>query len=206
MPDGDRYNRNVEKLWQKAARYAYERENPELLIREVMLALRGCQLEGVAVSLPDMIRVAATTDRSVDIRRQLERVAHREYAEIMQIAAERLLLFRVDPSVVIGESVSAQGLEKIEVAIAKDILMAIAWTKISPGMLRRSLKRLNPLEQMTRRARLERNLTEVRRSAAIEQLAQQLVQGHVSLAGGQIAVPRIEKRSQEELVYAPLPL
>lgn len=43
MPDGDRYSRNVERRWQKAACYIYERDDPQLVVREVMLQL-GAEL------------------------------------------------------------------------------------------------------------------------------------------------------------------
>jgi hypothetical protein len=206
MPDGDRYNRNVEKRWQKAARYAYERDDSDLVVREVVRALGDMPLEDDGVVLRDMIRLGATANLCPEVRAELERAARRGHSEVTLIAVDRILLFLSAPSLVVPESIGEDMTDGHEVAIARDILVQVAWVKMSPMELQRSLKRLNPLEQMARLSRLERNLAEVRRSPVIDQIAHQIMYGGDAPGSRRVVTPRISKPSQDELVYSPVTL
>ncbi len=200
MPDRDLYNRNVERKCEKAARYLHESPDSTLSTYECALYL-GHLLEEDGDLRNAIVTCVGTT-------KLVPELAHAELTEIIrnaespyvEDAANRVSLYMAD----CGSN--GPGPDDAGLSVALDILCGIMRSAASPKRHQHSFGKPGSLKRLERLRLLEANIEAFRRSPELCTIGRSLLRVGNTPYRASMSVRRATKLSQEEILYAVLPL
>lgn len=209
MPDGDVYDRNIDRWWQTAARRVFESDGNELAPPALLRALGRMMKDGGCPGFDVIVAITADAICSEDVsavRREastrlecVRRSARNDRTTVAVEAARRLLaapdvLELADPS---------RRPNVVRQEIAERFLIDLAEKKYSAGVLLRELVEIRGVSIDDYRRRAERARSLLASSPELSRLASQVLTCPTG-AGIKEPRPKTPKPSQEVLVHMAL--
>jgi len=209
MPDGDVYDRNVDRWWQTAARRVFESDNDELALPSLIRALGRMMKFGGCPGIDAVVAITADTVCSPDVgaaRREatarLERVRRESGSDRTTVVVEAARGLLADAEALqLGDPRHCDP-AVVRLRIAERLLVELATMKFSPGKLIQVQEQVEnrgvTIELYRRRAERARSL--LASSPELARLASQVV-ARPSGVGIKAPRPKMPKPSQEALVH-----
>jgi hypothetical protein len=210
MPDGDVYDRHVDRGWQTAARRVFESDDDELALPSLLRALGRMLKDGGCPGIDAVVEIPTEALGSPgggavrrEARAQLERVRREAASDRTNVVIDAALRLLAEPeSLGLGDLIR-QNTDAVRQKIAEQLLVELAARKFSPGVLLQDqvVNRGVGIEVYRRRAERGRSL--LASSPELSRLACQ-VMAHPNGVGIRAPRPKSPKPSQEALVHMPI--
>lgn len=206
MPDRDAYNRYVEPRCQNASRYLHEFEVSLPSTHECASYIDGLLREDRALRDAVVACVDTMTTTLQMAQAELERIVRAADSPYVQVAADLVLVYLSDRGVD-GKSIP-DGIEQdvARLTILADVLCEIMRSAASPVRLQRTIGKPGSKERQQRLNNFEANLDALHRSPELAEIVRRLLQDANDLYEYPPSKRRTPRPSQEEFVYAALPM